>query len=188
MVQNLKISGVTLHAGDSNVTRDIAIPTAVSIETFTTTNSNSQITNGGTGGTFLYNWHAAVAYPNGTAVEGEINPITSVCPKGWQLPESYGNKSFYHLFQEGEGIYEYVNIDSYVNGGSFDKLSQPPFSITTTGWAWAYGLAHPDFGFYMTRNSYNSGSARVPSPRDTIFILTNYDPKSYGYAIRCVAQ
>jgi len=130
-----------------------------------------------------YNWPAATA-GSGTAsitTDGQ-NVGDSICPKGWQLPQNSGTKSFNNLIRTVYGI-SATNTDAsviaeplhfirsgdyYWNGGTLDSQGTGGlfWSATAKSDTYAYNLA-----FY-------SGDL-VPQDGGS---------KGFGFTVRCVAR
>ncbi|MBQ6394607.1 hypothetical protein IJH97_02560, partial [Candidatus Saccharibacteria bacterium] len=130
-----------------------------------------------------YNWPAATA-GSGTAdiaTDGQ-NIDDSICPKGWQLPQNSGSKSFNNLIRTIYGI-SATDTDTSVmaeplhfirsgfyrwNGGTLGRQG-------TTGYFWSATAKSDTNAYYLI---FNSGYL-VPQSSNN---------KGYGFTVRCVAR
>ena len=97
-------------------------------ETYPDSNVSQAIAgNHGLSGNY-YNWTAAVASNDST--NATENPVNSICPKGWRLPNAT-NQEFGNLLVQ-YGIIETNISRAYLDGG-FDKMVTTPLYFVRSG-------------------------------------------------------
>ncbi len=130
-----------------------------------------------------YNWPAATAGSgtNTVATDG-TNVGDSICPKGWQLPQNSGTKSFNNLIRTVYGI-SATNTDASV-------IAEPLHFIRSGNYYW-YGGTLDDQG---THGNFWSATAKS-GPRAYYLYFSSgglhpqtYNIKGYGCTVRCVAR
>ncbi|MBQ3309740.1 InlB B-repeat-containing protein, partial [Candidatus Saccharibacteria bacterium] len=126
-----------------------------------------------------YPWYAATA-GQGTQTE---NPTISqsICPKGWKLPNGGANTapSFQSL------------VDTYGIGTTGStKLQSAPLSFYYAGRYLSGRQEETSAGYYWSASPYTSDSNRAYNLRfssNSVDPQRNYDSKSAGESVRCVA-
>ena len=129
----------------------------------------------------LYNWYTATA-GTGTADMTSGDATDSICPKGWQLPSNYGNKSYNNLL-----------TTTYALSGSAGSttMQNVPFSFPFAG---DYGYS--DGSLYVQGGNGLFWSSTAGSTNNAIHLSFNRNGispngsygKAYGSSVRCVAQ
>ena len=131
-----------------------------------------------------YNWYAAGG--GNVQIGGSNTANASICPKGWMLPPSSGNKSFTDLFS----IYNVPN-----SGNAPYAIAYDPLNFIYAGFYTPYNADMDNqgrSGYYWTSNAQGQGSSNVFS----LEINTNGSPylstassqiANNGFSIRCVA-
>ena len=129
----------------------------------------------------LYNWNAATASVGKQTTATDV--AESVCPKGWQLPNSVGAKSF-------GGLAVAYGFSGGVGHDTVKAIQKAPLNFSLTG---VYGNASSDQAyraFYWSRTVYSAGSNYAYNlnfnsetgnfaPQDNIY-------KFLGSSVRCV--
>ena len=130
-----------------------------------------------------YNWPAATA-GSGTdsiATDG-TNVGDSICPKGWQLPQNSGTKSFNNLIRTVYGI-SATDTDTSV-------MAEPLHFIRSGSYGWSDGIPTNQgrYGNFWsaTAKSGNSAYNLVSNFGDLNPHNTSY--KGNGFTVRCVAR
>ena len=104
----------------------------------------------------------------------------SICPKGWQLPPSSGNKSYNTLFTS-------YGSNSGLKYGTQD-IRLAPLYFVYGGYVASSSLSDAgEHGFYWSSTASNSSSAY------NLYFNTSVYPssllsRSLGYSVRCVAK
>ncbi|MBR3323763.1 hypothetical protein IKG16_02670, partial [Candidatus Saccharibacteria bacterium] len=143
----------------------------------------------GTWGTVYYNWCAATATSGASSINCNTTtpPDTSICPKGWTLPNGDNqsvNKSWARLFGSDVG-YNYTAGSQFVNNtnvlgfalyyGHWHWDSASEIYQGHSGYFWS-GTPSSEAGVY--RLGYDSGGINPRGDND----------KGNGFSIRCVAR
>jgi len=127
-----------------------------------------------------YNWSAAVASNDtsayGASVMGAENlPDTSICPAGWSLPRAgTGSDTFYGLTN-----------GRYTNGATIS--ANPVYFVSSGVWdGSAYNVG--PHGYYWSAVSYDGNYAYDLYFYSSYVYPSNYDGRSNGFPVRCVAR
>lgn len=131
----------------------------------------------------LYNWTAATLGSNAKVTSDGQDAADSICPKGWKLPSSSGDSSFYNLL----GTY-----GTDTDRASANKIANFPLNFLRTGY-----YSHID-GSVGDRTMYGYWSSSTHGDKVTNFRILNTttsavypdgnSDSSTGHAIRCVAR
>ena len=130
-----------------------------------------------------YNWPAAVASDNTSAIRIESDAETSICPKGWRLP--HGEKS-----PQGNDFTSLNNAYGGATDSDVALLSSPSFFIR--------GSSVGKFPVGLSTVANSGGvywSSTVDSDKnannillDRTSISSNASGYYYGYQVRCIAR
>ena len=173
MTRNLDLpGGTTLTPADSNVSSDYTLP-ASSTSGFDDDTKAFVYNSGSTtcgNNSPCYSYYSYVAATAGTNPSSG-NATSDICPKGWRLPTQAEYNSLKSTYTTGatltaspwNGVYAGV----YYGSGSFDDGG-------SYGAYWSSTADNSTLAYYL---DFYSSNAHV-----------NYDDKSYGYSVRCVAQ
>ena len=198
MADNLAISDTTITAADSNINSgSFHIPASSEWNTndysqalvhIVTENSTSTISGDAKTpylGQVYYNWYAATA--GAQPVAPTSNVTTSICPKGWRLPENStetGAKSWSNLMS----VY---NITTGAELTTTDTAA-PQYNL---GFSLYYGLWEWDYASEGYQSSNGFFWSSTPSSETYAYSLNywasgvnlqHYTDKGYGFSIRCV--
>ena len=137
-----------------------------------------------------YNWYTATAMSGTWSIgaSGTENAPDSICPKGWQLPASFGNKSFQNLAVATYGLLSSINE---VNSAARDKLTKDPFSYLYSGsYYWITGdISSSSYLIAWTSEAHSATSVwtlRFDSSGSVNLQNDNFKPN--GFSIRCVLR
>ncbi len=143
-----------------------------------------------------YNWYAATAESGRYLVTTSNGVADSVCPFGWQLPGTGGNKGYSTLF-----VSKYQIASSTVLSGSTatafrDKIKLLPFTFmhagNYTGGNNEAGLRGIDAYIYIHTSigaAYNHGASQeIWSSSTTEITLSGPVSSTNGAIVRCVAR
>ena len=153
-----------------------------------------------------YNWPAAMASTNyydnyynanNNEQSNSDSAITSICPKGWQLPLGYqsdgtnrvGGFSYLDMRMGGTGQYQ---NDSSAPTGTTQSIKWRSFpnnfvnSGLFTSDSGTFRGAAGDYWSRSARSSSESYSTRIA--RSYIYPGTSRNIKTDGQAVRCIAQ
>lgn len=129
-----------------------------------------------------YQWNAATAGTGGTITSGQAT--SSICPKGWKLPESNSTAvgSFGGLINAasiGSTVSKLTGDPNYfVRGGSVTQLTDFLF----------YGAGNNGSYWSSTPNS-NYSKAYLLNFYDTAYVLpSNGGARTAGFSVRCLAR
>lgn len=182
ITQNLRIVNKTITPSDSDVSTNFTIPTS-STSGFSDTNTASVYYSGNsTYGTY-YSWYAATA-GTGTGSLSTGDASSSVCPKGWQLPQ--GPTDFQNLANKWTPIWT-TNNGYY--GRWFGAASSSAGGIFLPAAGHYKNSAPVDtntHGDYWTRTALNTDGARSLHFSSSS-INHGYYSKYRGYTVRCIA-
>ena len=131
----------------------------------------------------LYNWNAATATVGKQATTGTVTE--SVCPKGWQLPNNTGTKSFNALMTAYS-----LPTTSVENGAAVQTIQQAPFNFPLAGnYANSPGYQGRTTVYWSrtvyasnTKSSYGLGF----SAEDGYFSPQDVRGKLYGFPVLCI--
>ncbi|MBR3135090.1 hypothetical protein IKG54_00800 [Candidatus Saccharibacteria bacterium] len=202
MVSNLALDGGrTLHTSDSNVTQDRILPANISNGTASdwdtaqiySGNANSTTTDCGSYAYCvlsdikygnLYNWNAATATVGKQATTSTVTE--SVCPKGWQLPNNTGTKSFNGLM----AAYPNLPTTDGTDGTAVQTIQQAPFNFPLAGYYTNSSVHQAHRATYWSRTIYTSNTNRtydlgLDSENGGLYPQDN-NYKYYGSSVRCV--
>lgn len=132
-----------------------------------------------------YTWQAATAGSGSAATAEGAIATSSICPKGWQLPNDSGAQSIYNF------IATYGPNPNQVAG---NFLYYTPFEMFLFGKYYTHmgGLDSLGFnGVYWTNtaSAYNSSKTAYTTTFGERFVYTHYqDGRDDGFSIRCVAR
>ena len=119
-----------------------------------------------------------ICHSSGTASD-------SICPKGWRLPESYGDETYSNLIHiyhaktgnklsHGDTIIQIAPLN-FLRAGIYDYTSNSLTFRTTYGYYWSGR-------YYSIPNSY-----RLPFEATGLH-LQNSNSRGYGFSLRCLAR
>ena len=204
MTDNLALDGSrTLTAADSNVTQSRTLPANISNGTASqydvaqiySGNANSTTTDCGTNAYCvvsdvkygnLYNWNAATATVGLQSTAGTVTE--SVCPKGWQLPNNTGTKSFISLANAYDFPTTTHDTITDADKAATIAIQKSPLNFPTAGMYSNRFIA--TVGYYWSNTVNNSGSNNAFHlgfhSGNGSFGVQNYNPKRYGFSVRCV--
>ena len=209
MVSNLALDGAdsqgtvrTLTTADSNVTADR--PLAPNITNGTTSvyddpqiysgNANSATTSCNSSYPYciansenlygnLYNWNAATATVGKQATTSTVTE--SVCPKGWQLPNNTGTRSFNNLMSAYS-----LPTTNVTNGAAVQKIQQTPLNFPSAGYYHYSSLMQTYDARYWSRTAYANDTYCAYhlhfSSENGLFRPQNDSIKADGFSIRCL--
>ena len=115
---------------------------------------------------------------------GEVQAKDSICPKGWQLPASEGDKSFQNLMEYGYGVRESAGGDKntgfLVNPLSFPRAGnyETDGNISNRG---SYGYA------WSSKSSSGTDAYYLYFASGYLNYRNNYG-RGIGRPVRCVAR
>ena len=126
-----------------------------------------------------YNWYAATA-GTGTYYMEDKSAGSSICPKGWELPNGSGVKSFTNLIK----LYGFTGGTQDIS--QKDYLTSAPLSLSLAGAYYYNGLlgGEGEWGDYWTKEAANLVAANF----DVEKAAQNYNQKTNGFSIRCVEK
>ncbi len=180
MVENLKLSNVTISSYDSDMREsdgDFTVP-ASNISGFTSSDQYDpkayvDSTYGG-----YYNWYTATA-GTGDASFTSGNAPSSICPKGWQLPvngDSNTDKSYTKLLSGlTTGSALTANPYIFVYGGQIDSNNLS-------------GTGDNGAGFYWSSTANGTAKAYFLRFTSTSVIPSYSSQHHLGRSVRCVAK
>ena len=183
MQENLKLDGGrTLTSADSNVANDVILPANITSGASVNTAMQIITQKEGYDGNY-YNWCAATATGNCSSITTKVG--TSVCPKGWKIPDlGYVGDDYSTSIRNLLVSYDLpVAITIGVDYTSI--LESSPLYFTRSG---EYGSGYKDLGVsgnFYTSVAYSSTHAYYFGYR-----TNDYRPggstKTPGYSVRCV--
>ena len=104
----------------------------------------------------------------------------SICPKGWQLPPSSGNKSYNTLFTS------YGSSNGLLYGAQDIRLA--PLYFVYGGYVSSSSLYDAgSVGYYWSSTAYNSSNAYYLYFTTSVYPSNGY-LRSSGFSVRCVAR
>ena len=133
-----------------------------------------------------YQWNAATAGTGGSITSGQAT--SSICPKGWKLPES--NSTAVGSFGGLLSKYSIVNSDT----ASMTKLTSSPLYFVRGGYVYqstTYLFRDAgDRGYYWSSTPNSDGSyAYYLGFWSTGSIDPSYNyARNYGFSVRCIAR
>ncbi|MBR3164499.1 VWA domain-containing protein [Candidatus Saccharibacteria bacterium] len=131
----------------------------------------------------LYNWYTATA-GTGLATMGSGEEANqSICPKGWQLPQNTGTKSYNNLLFTTYGLSS--------NSASSTTMQNVPFSFPFSGY-YSYNFGslrnQGSYGNFWSSTASSTDSARYLDIGSSYISPQNYSVRANGLSVRCVAQ
>ena len=126
-----------------------------------------------------YNWTAATAGSSLGISSGDA--LDSICPKGWRLPASSGDKSFQNLMEYGYGV-------SASAGG---MIAITPLSFLRSGsYYWSDGNRNGRgyYGYYWSSTSSSDTGAYYLYFSSSSLYYRDNDSRGGGFTVRCVAR
>ena len=144
-----------------------------------------------------YNWYAATAESGKWDMEGTATATESICPRGWRLPVNGGNdtdKSWQKLIM---GVYGYSTAAGYNqnNRAAINKVMSLPLSVPFAGYyEWTNGALNNrgSTGYYWSSTATSSDSGTNAYDLNVYYggylYPQNYNNKTYGLTVRCVAE
>ncbi len=129
-----------------------------------------------------YNWYTATA-GSGTMSMSYGEASSSICPSGWRLPTSFGERGFYDLIQMTYGLRQYEE-------SSYTGATSDPLNFIESGMYHSYTKSLDIYnGSYWASDSYSSTSAYILYISPVSYYIHSYDynTKYFGFAVRCVA-
>ena len=187
MADNLAISDTTITAADSNINSgSFYIP--ASSEWSTNDYSQALVhvaANTGYEGEHYYNWYAATA--GATPTTDTSNVTTSICPKGWRLPENStatGAKSWYNL----------ITSYSVATGAQLLDSSNDAYTLGIHGYYGRWDFTGPieshqgSYGHFWTSTSQTGVWAHSLDYGQSSITYGSaaYTNKGNGFNVRCV--
>lgn len=133
----------------------------------------------------LYNWTAATLGSSlKTSQDGE-KAEDSICPRGWQLPDNNGSRSFANLLTVAYDLAEGISAESY------NKVNEWPLQFPRTG------DYHRSYGYVYLRKADGDEWSNTSRTAFSGYYLNSVDgrvrpqfnhARGNGFAIRCVAR
>ncbi|MBR3323493.1 hypothetical protein IKG16_01235, partial [Candidatus Saccharibacteria bacterium] len=203
MVSNLALDGGrTLHTSDSNVTQDRTLPANISNGTASeydvaqiySGNANSItstcdlshpycIVNNTNKYGNLYNWNAATATVGKKATTTDVTE--SICPKGWQLPNNTGTRSFNNLMSAYS-----LPTTNVTNGAAVQKIQQTPLNFPLAGLYNNSSLYQGRLSSYWSRSvnagNFSTAHCLTIDSESGDFYPQNDHYKRNTFSVRCV--
>ena len=166
MTQSLKLTGPkTLTTSDSDISANWTLPEPDSVAQGSCVNKTYHAFSGMWIYGYYYNWYAATA-GSGTCTMTSGSATSSICPKGWHLPDSYGD--VFNKYNTSAGA-RAIPATFQLSGTPFGEWGQ-------VGYYWTNRANSADIAIYSGINS----SGVYPSLADV--------GKYYGRNVRCVAR
>lgn len=204
MVDNLRLGDTDtdylLTPSDSDVAADFTLPASI---TTTQSNSTPQIYVDDTVddlGKYFGNRYNRYAVSGGT---NQLDGNSSICPKGWTLPDSYGSSSYKRYDAVLNYYRPYIYYDSYEHSSSLSygdttneqlKMLQDPLTFSYTGTYDGNNFEDRSVGYYWTKrgtNYYNYSLYKIyPTKRPGTIQDGLYDSDvetAFG-ALRCIIK
>lgn len=148
-----------------------------------------------------YNWTAAIASNNSVSLTTSTfnnidnNPQNSVCPSGWRLPVI----TTYTDIAVGDN--DFANLSNFYSDGmdSYGWIIAGPLYFVRSGAIYGSNAAHSN-GYYVSSTSGGDNRAYIlrlgkDSSSDesvglvnNIYVNQNYNSRSVGFSVRCVAR
>ena len=204
MTENLRLGNstatITLTPSDSDVTSDFVLPVAQtsgseawSDATNSTNSKHVYATGNATYGNY-YNWYTATTGTGtgtmtSTSATDLLNATSSVCPKGWRLPDGGQSTkmSFYQLDKAYGGSGE-----NRTDATQRDKFMASPLDFPYSGYYYYGGNTYGQstYGIWWTRSAGTiAGDAyRLNIGDDERFYPWSNDRVGHGYTVRCLAD
>ena len=204
MTENLRLGNstatITLTSNDSDVTSDFVLPVAQtsgseawSDATNSTNSKHVYATGNATYGNY-YNWYTATAGTGtgtmtSTSATDLLNATSSVCPKGWRLPDGGQSTkmSFYQLDKAYGG-----SGGNRTDTTQRDKFMASPLDFPYSGYALYVGGAGAQgiYGRWWSRSAtaITGYVYDFTITSDGIFEPQNYVYAGYGFSVRCLAD
>lgn len=129
-----------------------------------------------------YQWNAATAGTGETITGGQAT--SSICPKGWKLPESNSTTAgsfggIVNVYSVGNNVSKMVSAPLYfVRGGSVEQQANSLFGYAGTNAA--YWSSTPASNSNNAYNLYFAGTNSV--------VVSASNVRQSGYSIRCIAR
>ncbi|MBR3323678.1 hypothetical protein IKG16_02210 [Candidatus Saccharibacteria bacterium] len=200
MADNLEIDNITIYPEDSNINSgSFHIPASSEWNTndysqalvhIVTENSTSTISGDAKTpylGEHYYNWYAATAGASPTTPTSNVT--TSICPKGWRLPENStasGAKSWSNLMSAYS-----ATVSTGADLTTTDE-SAPQYNLGFHKyyglWYWNYPSesGQGTFGHFWTSTSSTDANAYYLRYSSDEIVPQVSNGKGYGMSIRCV--
>ena len=133
---------------------------------------------------YLYNWCAAMGGQNTAACSGSATtpapiPTTNICPAGWRLPTGEPTTG------------EFTALNTALNDGKTNTdagLIASPGLFQRSG-SWNNGFySQGSYGYYWSSSQDSATNARSLGFYSTNVGPAYSYPKSYGFAVRCIAE
>lgn len=134
----------------------------------------------------LYNWTAATLGSSLKLTKDGDEAEDSICPRGWQLPNNTGERSFERLLLVTYGLVEGSDVVE-----SYNKVNEWPLQFPRTG------DYHRSYGYiYLRGSDGNEWTSTFRSNVTAYYLNTNVSrvrphfmhARGNGFAIRCVAR
>ncbi len=127
-----------------------------------------------------YNWYAATAGTGTSSMVGS-EATASICPKGWRLPTSTGDKSYLNLFSKYS-----------ITSSSASRTRQAPIFLLLTGFyrnTDGKMISQSVIGDYWSASAYSSDSTLAYTEHLQTSAVYNAQAsnKTQGYSVRCIA-
>jgi uncharacterized protein (TIGR02145 family) len=135
----------------------------------------------------VYNWYASTA-GSGTIELMSVSVADSICPRGWQLPELSGDKSYYKLITETYDVDATGAISAPLNflkAGMYNVWhgdDKPEQAMDHQGVNGNYAINYASSTEANQRYTFVIGSATGVYPQ------RDRTPKGVGISMRCVAR
>ena len=139
-----------------------------------------------------YNWPAAVA--SNSANDGIVDiALNSICPANWRLPNASsveGGYEFSKLFYAYGVTKDDQNTNGYAAGlSSFNKLLDSPLYYVRGGGIDSTGLyRYKVNGYYYSSVKRGGSYAYYLDFSSSSIKLSEYNYRSWGYSLRCLAK
>lgn len=184
MTTNLKLTGSkTLTSTDSDVNSDFTLPAPSQFGFNAETVAHANLANSADSGeTGYYSWCAATAQ---TCSSAALNAVSSICPKGWQLPTGGANAST-------SDFYKFTTAENITDSeAGFSKIQSPPYDFKYTGWFYnnQFLSVHTEGYWWSSTTAGTDSALALYVYNDNHVNSRSYKYRRFGgYAVRCIAR
>ena len=204
MTQNLALGSdslgeITLTSADSDVTSDFTLPTPTTTSFRSSNYDVVNYRNYTSKSTNYYNWYTATAGTGKKATAAYTAATSSICPKGWRLPdgspESGKAGEWAELFYAAgitSSLATGTSSVSYATGGAAKRAAAPYNIPNTYGYFDTTGSAPTGTtsSYFWTNRTYSRADYAWSTYIDSSSATLNYGSryKYQGMPMRCVAH